>query len=296
MGTTRVLAVDDDPLHLFVLIKVLTKAGFETRTATDGTEALALLEAEPDSFDVLLLDLALPGLNGLQLLHHLKAHPRLKHIPVILQTASLSADDIAEGLQAGAYYYLTKPLTARLVQAVVRAAAEDYERHKELHAQVEAAGCPLAMMAEGRFCFRTLAECHELANLLAKICPDPARIVTGLSELLINALEHGNLGITYQDKTRLLEAHTWREEVNLRQGLAENRDKRVQVNVRRLPDRVRFEVTDEGPGFQWQSYLTPDPSRLFDNHGRGIFMARADSFDHLEYLGTGNQVVAEVML
>jgi len=269
---------------------------FETRTATDGAEALALLQADPEGFDVLLLDLALPGMNGLQVLSHLKDDPRLKHLPVILQTASMSADDVAEGLQAGAYYYLTKPLTGRLVQAVVRAAAEDYARHRELHAQVEAAGCPFSLLMKGHFAFHTLAECHELANLLAKMCPDPGRIITGLSELLINALEHGNLGITYQDKTELLEKHTWREEVNRRQAQPENREKRVLVGVQRLADRIRFEVKDQGQGFDWEAFVKPNPARLFDNHGRGIFMAKLDSFDALEYRGTGNHVVAEVMV
>ena len=296
MATTRVLVVDDDALSLAKLVRLLEKVGIQTVLAQDGVEALALLREHPDAFDVLLLDLVMPKLSGIQVLEQLKANSRLSHIPVILQTASNSPDEIARGLRAGAYFYLTKPLVPRLVQAVVATAAEVCARHRVLQLQVEQAGCPLALMQEGTFRFQTLAQCHELSNLLAKICPDPARIVPGLSELLINALEHGNLGITYQDKTELLEGNRWRNEVHRRQNLPENRDKWVRVGVQRLPAKIRFEVSDQGPGFDWLNYIQPSPSRVFDNHGRGIFMAKLDSFDTLNYEGTGNRVVAEVHL
>ena len=294
MGTTRVLAVDDDPVNLSLLERVLGRVGIETATAEDGVEALALLKARPDWYDVLLLDVMMPRMDGLQLLKRVKASSRMRHIPVILQTASSGPEEVAKGLQAGAYYYLTKPLTQKVLLAVVKSAAELCARHRVLSQQAEGADTPMLLLQEGRFTFRTLQECHELANLLAKLCPHPTQVVTGLSELLINALEHGNLGITYEDKTTLLLDRRWKTEVQARQALPENRDKFVEVLAQRLPGRVRFDIRDEGPGFDWKSFLTPNPSRLLDNHGRGIFMAKMDSFDLLEYHGTGNRVVAEV--
>jgi CheY-like chemotaxis protein len=294
MGTTRVLVVDDDPMNLSVLVRVLGRVGIETVTAEDGQEALALLKAKPEAFDVMLLDLVMPRMDGLQLLKRVKASSRLRHIPVILQAASTGPEEISKGLQAGAYYYLIKPLTQKVLLAVVRSAAEVCARHRALSLQAESQDSPMAMLQEGRFTFQTLHECHELSNLLAKLCPHPGQAVTGLSELLINALEHGNLGITYDDKTALLLDHRWKAEVQARQLLPENLAKCVEVIAQRLPGKVRFEIRDQGPGFDWQSFLTPSPGRLMDNHGRGIFMAKMDSFDTLEYLGNGNQVVAEV--
>jgi len=294
MGSTRVLVVDDDPESLAALVKTLGRVAIGTASARGETEAMKLLKARPEAFDVLLLDLA--GGASLPLLLRLKADPRFKHIPVILQTASNSPEEIAEGLRLGAYYYLPKPWTQRLLQAVVRTAAEDCARHKLLQRQGERAGSAVGLLQEGRFAFRTLAECHALSNALGKLCPDPAMAVTGISELLINALEHGNLGITYQEKTELLDHNRWRTEVNRRQQLPEHVHKQVRVHVQRLADRIRFEIQDEGPGFQWEPYVVPSPARVFDNHGRGIFMAKLESFDRLEYLGTGSQVVAEVLL
>ncbi|HLO67831.1 MAG TPA: response regulator [Holophaga sp.] len=296
MSTIRVLAADDDPATLAFLVRVLNRAGMDTVAARDGAEALAHLRKNPESFDVLLLDLAMPRMDGWQVLKRVKASSTLRQIPVVLQTVSDSPEDMKRGMEAGAYYYLTKPFTQKVLLAIVRAAAQDVAALRVLHAEVTRAASPLALMTRGTFTYRTLAEGHELTNLLAKSCPDPARIVTGLSELLINALEHGNLGITYKEKGELLERNAWKAEVARRQALPENRDKRVEVVYERLPDRIRFEVKDMGKGFDWQAFLLPDVKRLFDNHGRGIFMAKMDSFDHLEYLGCGNHVVAEVRL
>jgi CheY-like chemotaxis protein len=294
MSKIRVLVADDDPASLALLVRVLNRAGMETVAVENGEEAVALLRKAPETYDVVLLDLVMPRMNGLQVLKRLKAHAQLRHIPVIVQTASGAPEDIRKGMEAGAYYYLIKPFTQRLVVGIVKTAAQDVARYRVLHAEVERAGSPLAMMIKGRFRFRTLLECHELTNLLAKACPDPGRIVTGLSELLVNALEHGNLGITYQEKGELLDRNAWRAEVNRRLAMPENRNKFVEVGFERLEDGVRFEVKDQGPGFDWQSFVAPSPTRLFDNHGRGIFMARMDSFDRLEFRGNGNCVVAEV--
>ena len=296
MSKIRVLVVDDDPTNLALMVRVLSRAGMEPVAAEDGLEALAILKKAPESFDVLLLDLVMPRLGGFQVLKRMKAHPQLRHIPVILQTASSAPEDMQRGMESGAYYYLTKPYTQRLVLGIVKTAAQDVARYRVLHAEVERAGSPLALMTRGQFRFRTLVECHELTNLLARTCPDPSRVVTGLSELLINALEHGNLGITYQEKGTLLERNGWRAEVNRRLALPENQDKWVEVGVERTGDRIRFEVKDQGPGFDWEAFVKPNPARLFDNHGRGIFMAKLDSFDGLEYRGVGNHVVAEVMV
>ncbi len=294
MSTIRVLAADDDPATLTFLVRALTRAGMETVAAGDGAEALAHLRKNPESFDVLLLDLAMPRMDGWQVLRKVKASPRLRQIPVVLQTVSDRPEDMKRGLEGGAYYYLTKPFTQRVLLRIVRAAAHDVATYRVLHAEVARATSPLAMLTRGTFRYRTLPECHELTHLLARACPDPARIVTGLSELLINALEHGNLGISYKEKGDLLERNVWKAEVARRQALPEHRDKWVEVSVERLEDRIRFEVMDMGEGFDWRAFLVPDAARLFDNHGRGIFMAKMDSFDHLEYRGNGNHAIAEV--
>jgi len=296
MGSPRVLIVDDDPANLAALTRILTKSGMETATAEDGQDALAMLRAEPGHFDVLLLDRMMPRMDGLELLRRIKSSPGLRSLPVVLQTALTSGEEILEGLQAGAFYYLTKPLNKSMVVAVVRTAAEDQARRAQLCAELERAYSALPMMDQGSFRYQTMTQCHELTNLLAKACPESNRIVVGLSELMVNALEHGNLGISYQEKTELVDAHGWRAEVDRRQQLPENLNKWVKVGFTRTADRLRFEIEDQGAGFNWRQYIVPSPARIFDNHGRGILLAKMDVFDHIEYQGDGNRVVAEVVI
>jgi hypothetical protein len=66
--------------------------------------------------------------------------------------------------------------------------------------------------------------------------------------------------------------------------------------MERSADEVRFTIRDEGKGFDWKKYLEVQPQRAFDNHGRGIAIARAMSFCSVEYRGSGNEVVAVVRL
>jgi len=111
---------------------------------------------------------------------------------------------------------------------------------------------------------------------------------------MVNAVEHGNLGITYEEKSALLEAGGWLAEVERRLTLPEHRGKRVDVRVLRCDDELRFTICDRGNGFEWSRYLDIDPRRAFDRHGRGILMARHVSFSSIEFRGTGSEVVASV--
>jgi anti-sigma regulatory factor (Ser/Thr protein kinase) len=152
----------------------------------------------------------------------------------------------------------------------------------------------LGLIRRGVFHYQTMPQCHDLAALLAKACPNPKRTVIGLSELMINAVEHGNLGISYDEKSALIEARRWAAEVDLRLQLPENAAKWVKVTLLKSPSRTRFRIEDQGKGFPWEDFQAPNPDRLFDSHGRGILLAKWEAFDRVEYQGIGNCVVAEI--
>jgi hypothetical protein len=112
---------------------------------------------------------------------------------------------------------------------------------------------------------------------------------------MINAVEHGNLGINYREKTMLLMENDWRAEVERRLQLPQFSARVAQIRLERsAAGDIRFTISDQGNGFEWQRYLDFDPSRVFDPNGRGIAMAQRTSFSNLEYLGNGNTVVATV--
>lgn len=295
MNATRLLVVDDDRTTAAFLERVLTRDGYEVEVATDGSSAMARLADGPE-FHTVLLDRQLPDQDGLQVLRRMKESDRLKGIPVVLQTVMDGDDEIRKGLQAGALYYLVKPLDPRMVLQVVAAAVADFLNKRQFWTEMEGLRSAVSLVRRGLFRYQTLQQCHDLTALLAQACPDPKRSVTGLSELMINALEHGNLGISYDEKSALVESHTWAAEVERRQRMPEHRDKYVTVSVVRSARRTRFRIQDMGRGFAWAEFQEVNPERLFDNHGRGILLAKWEAFDRLQYFGNGNCVVAEIGL
>ena len=114
-----VLVVDDDPVIRSMLTASLEASGHEVTTAKDGSEALELVRAE--GFDVILLDVLMPGMNGDQVLEHLKDDPKLRHVPVVMVT---SLDDVGSAvrcIELGADDYLPKPIDPVLLGARINA-------------------------------------------------------------------------------------------------------------------------------------------------------------------------------
>jgi len=242
-----------------------------------------------------LLDRTMPRMDGMQLLGKMKDDEELRMVPVILQTALAHRDQILEGIRAGAYYYLTKPYDVDMLLSVVRTAIADYQGYRDLQTRVKKELDSLRLMQNGLFAFQTVEQARDLGAMLANTCPDPAATVIGLTELLINAVEHGNLGITYEDKSKLYASGGWSDEVQRRLKLPENADKYAEVAFEREEQAIRFVIRDQGTGFDWRSYLQVDPLRAFDTHGRGIAMANRLSFSHIEYRGRGNEVIGTIV-
>jgi DNA-binding response OmpR family regulator len=290
----HVLIVEDNEADRALLDAHLSHEGFRLDFADDGLEAWAMLDANPDRYDLVLLDRTMPRMNGLELLQRIKADHRFLILPVIFQSALVNREEVIEGIRAGAYYYLTKPYDAELLLSVVRTAASDRAASKDLLMRLRRGLQVLQLLDEAHFTYRTIEEARGLAAVLASACPDAESTVIGLTELMVNAVEHGNLGITYDEKSALLAEGGWADEVDRRLTLPENRGKRVDVRFLRGDDELRFTICDRGNGFEWSRYLEIDPRRAFDRHGRGILMARHVSFSSIEYRGTGNEVVATV--
>lgn len=145
----------------------------------------------------------------------------------------------------------------------------------------------------GEFEFRTIREGRSLAATLSRSFPDPERVEVGLTELLVNAVEHGNLGITYDEKSTLLDRGDLGGEIERRASQPELASRRVRVRVWRTADRIVTAIADEGSGFDWRAFLKRAAEPL-DSNGRGILIAREMSFDRLVYNEQGNVVTAEV--
>ncbi|MBM3458342.1 MAG: response regulator [Armatimonadetes bacterium] len=120
----RILTVDDE-FGIRRLVQLnLGRAGHSVSTATDGVEALRLIEADPP--DLVILDITMPNMDGIETLRRLKADPKTAPIKVILLTARSRDEDVFEGQRSGADLYLTKPFSPQaLVEAVEAVFAPD---------------------------------------------------------------------------------------------------------------------------------------------------------------------------
>ena len=106
MNILNILLVDDEERFVTTVAERLELRGIRTRSATDGEEALQMIESDPPQ--VVILDVMMPGLGGLEVLKRIKA--QTPHIHVILLTGHGSTKDGIEGMQLGAFDYLIKPL------------------------------------------------------------------------------------------------------------------------------------------------------------------------------------------
>lgn len=291
---THVLVVEDNDLDRQLLHAHLSDMEAETEFARDGVEAWELLSRGPERFDVVLLDRTMPRMNGLELLGKIKSDARCRALPVILQTAAVGREEMIEGIRAGAYYYLTKPVDPDVLLNVVRTAAADRVETRRLQSHLDRGIRSLALLQNATFTLRTIEEAHNLGTVLALACPDPDSAVVGITELLINAVEHGNLDITYDEKSQLHARGEWEREIARRLTLPQYASRTAEVRFERNGGEIRFVVRDSGNGFDWRQYWDIDPRRAFDTHGRGILMARHLTFSTLEYRGCGNEVMAVV--
>ena len=119
--TIRVLVAEDDQQMVELLQRVLGEEGYHVTAVRDGAQALAKLEEQP-SFDLVLTDLRMPGLDGMELLR--RAMARQLRQPVILMTAFGTIDSAVQAMREGAYYYLAKPVHIEDLLEIVGSAAD----------------------------------------------------------------------------------------------------------------------------------------------------------------------------
>ncbi|HET7928393.1 MAG TPA: response regulator [Actinomycetota bacterium] len=131
--TGHVLVVDDDALNRRLVVATLAREGLRTTSANDGDEALKAIAEDPP--DVILLDIEMPGMDGFEVLEHIKSDETLRHLPVIMISGLDDTDSLVRCLEIGADDFLPKPFDAAILRARVNAgldkkALHDLERER----------------------------------------------------------------------------------------------------------------------------------------------------------------------
>ena len=324
---TILLYVEDDEELRQMTAKRLSNEGYRVIEAIDGNDGFE--KAKKYSPTLIISDINMPNRDGIQFFNALQnENSQFAATPFIFMTANSSQEEQIEGLNLGADGYLTKPVMFNLLTATIKSRIKNQDRQLALlkskldfvfepffkgnehsadpysslnslldhYAKISKTAANSAinygLINEVTLHVSNLKDASHASSILANMCADPRTAILGISELIINGIEHGNLGVGYKLKTQLLKDGKWTEEIERRLNLSENKGKYVTISARRLKNSIEFNVLDCGAGFQPHDYLDFAPLRSNDSHGRGIALANAVVFDQLKYEGKGNQVTA----
>jgi adenylate cyclase len=179
----RILVVDDNETNRDIIVTRLEAHGYETLQAADGEQALAAVKQHGP--DLVLLDVMMPNLDGIEACRRLKSDTALPFLPIILVTAKADSKDIVAGLDAGADEYLTKPVDQAALVARVRSVL----RVKALHDQVQAQAADLASWnrtLEQRV-EEQVAEIERIGRLRRFLSPQVAQLVSSGDERVLES-------------------------------------------------------------------------------------------------------------
>lgn len=288
-GQSTILIIDDEPVNLDIMRESLLDEGFNVLTAVDGEDGWNVLQDNPH-VETIAADRMMPKMDGIAFVKKVHADERFKDIPVIMQTAAVASHQVREGIEAGVYYYLTKPFNEQLFISLVHAALEERTARRTIADQLKRHSALFGLMNRATFSFRTLEEASTIAFTLGSALPNTQSVTYGLTEILVNAVEHGNLGISYTEKKQLLIDGMWLDEVQRRLILPEYQDRIATLDFDTCEYGYHITVTDFGDGFDWRPFFEIDAERMTDPNGRGIHMASTLSFDHMCYNEKGNSV------
>jgi DNA-binding response OmpR family regulator len=270
------LVVDDEADSRAILARVADRAGFRVLEATDGAQAVALTrEVRPD---MILMDISMPRMTGLEALREIREID--PQVPVVIVTAADQPGAGAEALELGAVNFVLKPIDLREILFVVERIRAALREEEDLRPALD-------LVCERRTVLQMENDVSVLGPVVAYLGRELrvhypgfevpiTEVKLALYEALANAVEHGNLEIDYDEKTRAMG-----EEGGVR-GLIERRRadprlarRRVRIEASYEPARVVYRVRDEGRGFRHRT--EEEEHRLGDTtalHGRGILLMK----------------------
>jgi CheY-like chemotaxis protein/anti-sigma regulatory factor (Ser/Thr protein kinase) len=282
-----VLVVDDEEALRALLLRLLEREGFDPIPACDGEEAIALFRSRVPV--VVVSDIKMPRMDGLRLLTQIRAIDRTA--AVILMTGQGNEEILLDALRGGATNFFKKPFAVRELIEEIR---------KVVSFRLEAARSTLFtphlveetkhfVLPPGELFYFPII--NQASLQLPALLPeeDILNLKIGIEEIITNAVEHGNLGISFEEKNAAIHQGRLADLIAERMQDERRRQRRVFIDSRLTPELFEITIRDEGDGFDWRNLPEVAPESLLAFNGRGILLTKI-YFDEVVFNEAGNEV------
>jgi sigma-B regulation protein RsbU (phosphoserine phosphatase) len=286
-GKAKVLIADDQDALRALLSRQLSQEGFEPIEAKDGEKAIELYKALKPP--VVVSDVIMPRMDGLTLLKEIKKID--SQAAVILMTGHGNEEVVLKALQGGATNFFKKPFNVKELIREIRKVS----RYR-VDALYSSLFSPYLIEETKSFSLATGdPQYYPIINQITLQLPslleesEILNLKIGIEEMITNAIEHGNLGISFIEKNAAIARGRWGDLLSERLKEDDNAEKAVRISSSITTDCFRISVRDEGKGFDWRNLPEVLPENLFTFSGRGIFLTKI-YYDEVNYNDAGNEV------
>jgi len=279
--------VDDQEALRTLLARLLEREGFDPVQAEDGAQAVELYKSEAPL--VVVSDIMMPKMDGLTLLNEIRRIDR--NATVILMTGQGNEDVLLKALRGGATNFFKKPFAVRELIDEIRKVVEF-----RLEAARSSLFSPLLVEETKTFVMpRADSPFFPIINQITLQLPcilpaeDILNLKIGIEEVITNAIEHGNLGITFEEKSKAIQDGRLADLIAAKGRESDAAGRSVRITSRLSPQRFEITIRDDGRGFNWRDLPAVIPENLLAFNGRGLFLTKI-YFDEVSFNDAGNEV------
>ena len=286
----KVLIVEDDKASRFFLESLLESNDYNFKSAANGIEGLNIFEEYKP--DVVLTDIQMPIMDGLELLEAIRDS---KSDTIVIMVTAFGTENYAiQALHLGANNYLKKPVSSQELLRLLK-------KYKAILSSKYSPDTLPGRLINRKFSIDFNTEYNKIPKIVDKVIiesnldiddNEKINIELGLVELITNAIEHGNLNISYEEKQKALDEGILGDLYNKRMEDPVYQNRTITIDFHADLEKYQWTITDEGNGFDWNTLPNPtDEDHILELNGRGVFISRF-LFDKIEYVGKGNIVIA----
>lgn len=295
LESTRLIMINSSGEPQGRLDEQLQRLGFSVLHVQQGPDAMDELNMLAGSAEAVILDWRCEGVKDAPFAEALAHTASVIGLPVLTLAAASRAEDLATAAEAGLADHLPTPCQLADLKAMLTEVVKKRRQRPDVSAlNLEDA---VTLLESCKFRFRTPDDVEKLVPLIARIFPKPHRAAAGISELMMNAIEHGNLEIGQERKADWIARGVYRAELAKRLSTPPFSSRWGEVIINRRADGIMIVIMDQGCGFCWQDLIKnpgAENGAMAVAAGQGIAKAKAESFDDLRFNHQGNQVTGFV--